>query len=65
MMNPTQSTAQSTVLQAVAGSRAGVLPAFIAMAAGLMLVFVVGFAGSEVLHNAAHDSRHSFSFPCH
>jgi cobalt transporter subunit CbtB len=35
------------------------------MAAGVMLLFVVGFAGPEVLHNAAHDSRHSFSFPCH
>jgi cobalt transporter subunit CbtB len=65
MMNPSQSTAQSTTLQTIAGTRAGALPALIAMAAGAMLVFVVGFAGSEVLHNAAHDSRHSFSFPCH
>jgi cobalt transporter subunit CbtB len=29
------------------------------------VLFGVGFAGSAVLHNAAHDSRHSFAFPCH
>lgn len=35
---------------------------------GLLGVFVVwgaGFAQSETLHNAAHDSRHAIAFPCH
>jgi len=35
---------------------------------GLLGVFVIwgaGFAQSETLHNAAHDSRHSIAFPCH
>ena len=32
---------------------------------GLMLLSVAGFAGPIELHNAAHDSRHSFAFPCH
>ena len=32
---------------------------------GLFLIFGVGFANPDVLHNAAHDSRHSFAFPCH
>jgi cobalt transporter subunit CbtB len=32
---------------------------------GLFLIFGVGFAHSDVLHNAAHDARHSFAFPCH
>jgi len=45
--------------------RAGALPALLAIGAGVLLLFVVGFAGPEVLHNAAHDSRHSLSFPCH
>ena len=34
----------------------------------LLGLFVVGFAGfshSEVVHNAAHDYRHSMNFPCH
>ncbi|MDN2565857.1 CbtB-domain containing protein [Aquibium sp. A9E412] len=37
-------------------------------AAGLLGLFVVGFAGfaqSDVVHNAAHDYRHSMAFPCH
>lgn len=33
--------------------------------AGLLLVFLTGFAHSEVLHDAAHDTRHALSFPCH
>ncbi len=32
---------------------------------GIALVFVAGFASPQALHNAAHDSRHSLSFPCH
>jgi len=36
-----------------------------AMAVGVVLLFVVGFAPMDVAHNAAHDARHSFAFPCH
>jgi len=36
-----------------------------ALVFGLFLVLVSGFAGSNVLHNAAHDTRHSIGFPCH
>ena len=35
---------------------------------GLLGIFVIwgaGFAQSETLHNAAHDSRHAIAFPCH
>ena len=32
---------------------------------GATLVFVAGFANSQVLHDAAHDTRHSTGFPCH
>lgn len=32
---------------------------------GLGLLFGVGFAGAETIHNAAHDSRHAIPFPCH
>ncbi len=41
------------------------VPAVLAMVLGGFMIAAVGFAGSEVLHNAAHDSRHSFAFPCH
>ena len=35
--------------------------------AGAVLIFVVGFAQGSggFLHNAAHDTRHAASFPCH
>jgi len=36
-----------------------------ALAFGLFITFTTGFAGSSVLHNAAHDTRHSVGFPCH
>lgn len=32
---------------------------------GLVMLFGVGFAQIEVVHNAAHDTRHSVAFPCH
>ena len=32
---------------------------------GVFLLWGVGFAQPNVLHNAAHDARHAFSFPCH
>lgn len=39
--------------------------AFVALMLGLGLIFLTGFAHPEVIHNAAHDVRHSLSFPCH
>ena len=32
---------------------------------GLFLLWGVAFAGPDVIHNAAHDTRHSVAFPCH
>ncbi len=39
--------------------------AAIAALLGSFILIGVGFAHSDVIHNAAHDSRHSFAFPCH
>ncbi len=36
-----------------------------AVIAGMFIVSAVGFAGPEILHNAAHDIRHGLAFPCH
>lgn len=36
-----------------------------ALAFGMLLVFGVGLAHADKLHNAAHDTRHSIGFPCH
>lgn len=41
------------------------VPAALAILLGLFLLAGVGFASPSTIHNAAHDSRHSFAFPCH
>jgi cobalt transporter subunit CbtB len=35
------------------------------MALGIFIVAMVGFSHIDVVHNAAHDVRHSNAFPCH
>jgi cobalt transporter subunit CbtB len=40
-------------------------PALLAMLLGLALLFGVGFAQPSALHDAAHDTRHALTFPCH
>jgi cobalt transporter subunit CbtB len=39
--------------------------ASVALLLGLGLILLMGFAGPQLIHNAAHDTRHSLSFPCH
>ncbi|MDE3017159.1 MAG: CbtB-domain containing protein [Pseudomonadota bacterium] len=45
-----------------AGSRAASLSA---MLLGAFFIFLIGFSHIDVVHNAAHDTRHSSAFPCH
>ncbi len=37
----------------------------IAALLGSFLIFGVALAQPSVLHNAAHDTRHAMTFPCH
>jgi cobalt transporter subunit CbtB len=37
----------------------------IAALLGVFMLFGVGFAHSDILHNAAHDTRHAITVPCH
>ena len=39
--------------------------AAIAFLFGVGLVYTTGFSHSSTIHNAAHDTRHALSFPCH
>lgn len=32
---------------------------------GMILLYAVGFQSLDAVHNSAHDTRHSFAFPCH
>lgn len=59
-----QMASETTASETRSGSDI-VAAAAVAFAAGIALVFLTGFASPDVLHNAAHDWRHSMSFPCH
>lgn len=60
----TQSTT-STLESRSAVGRSAKPNALFAAALGAFILFVVGFAQPEVLHNAAHDTRHALATPCH
>jgi cobalt transporter subunit CbtB len=42
-----------------------IIAAALAFVFGLGLVYTTGFAHPSTIHNAAHDTRHALSFPCH
>ncbi|MEQ8605089.1 MAG: CbtB domain-containing protein [Marivibrio sp.] len=50
---------------AVARPQTRLAAALFAALFGALLVFGAGLANSSTLHNAAHDARHAFAFPCH
>jgi len=50
---------------AAAQSSASYLPSVLAAFLGMCLLLGAGFAPIAALHNAAHDTRHAFAFPCH
>lgn len=54
-----------TQSHALAEGASSKLPGVIALVFGVFLVFGAGFAHSQTLHDAAHDVRHAFAFPCH
>jgi cobalt transporter subunit CbtB len=41
------------------------VPVVLAVLLGVFLVFGTGLSAISAVHNAAHDARHSFAFPCH
>ena len=52
-------------LPLASGDTRTLLQAVLAIGLGLFIVGVVGFSHIDVIHNAAHDVRHSNAFPCH
>ena len=65
MSRPGLSTTHPASAAASGGLLESALPAVLAILLGLMIVGVSGFSHLEVVHNAAHDTRHSNAFPCH
>ncbi len=41
------------------------IAALLSIFLGTAFIFLLGFSHIEVVHNAAHDTRHSSAFPCH
>lgn len=48
-----------------AGKVGRLTQSLMAMVLGIFIVGIVGFSHIDVVHNAAHDVRHSNAFPCH
>jgi len=60
------STASDQVSDRVSAS-SRIVGAMLAMALGISIISAVGFlqGPNAAVHNAAHDTRHAFAFPCH
>jgi cobalt transporter subunit CbtB len=41
------------------------VPVMLAVLLGASLLFGTGLSTISAAHNAAHDARHAFAFPCH
>jgi cobalt transporter subunit CbtB len=63
--DPSMITQTSAALPVARPRASELAQALLALALGLFVVGVVGFSHLDILHNAAHDVRHSFAFPCH
>ena len=50
---------------ATSGVAARVGIAVLLFSLGSFLIYGTGFAGANLLHNAAHDTRQAVGFPCH
>lgn len=61
-MNNNLTTAAPAAGRAIDSTR---FAAVAAILFGMFLVYGAGFAQPDLLHNVAHDSRHSMAFPCH
>lgn len=60
------SASASSISKTHVSARAGVvLQSAFAVMLGIFTVGMVGFSHIELVHNAAHDVRHSNAFPCH
>ena len=57
--------ATNSAATAVSVSASKIIPLGMSAIFGLFIVGFVGFSHLEVVHNAAHDTRHSLAFPCH
>ncbi len=55
-------TVQSVATPIVAGKAGTVLAAALL---GMLFVYATAFSPAAAMHNAAHDTRHAITAPCH
>lgn len=60
-----QSTTEAAALAGARERTETLVAAFVAFIFGVGLVYTTGFSNPTTIHNAAHDTRHALSFPCH
>ncbi len=65
MAGQTRTPPETSATAEAAQKTAALVPALVAIALGAFILFGTGFAHPDALHNAAHDARHAFAFPCH
>ena len=61
-------TVDGRVAREAVGTRlvsARIVSALVAIALGMTILSVIGFAPNDFIHAAAHDVRHAAGFPCH
>jgi len=60
-------TTHNAAVAAPATTTSRLISAVAALALGITIISAVGFlqGPSAAVHNAAHDTRHAFAFPCH
>ena len=54
-----------SAVSAETGRTAKLLSAGFVILLGALFLFSVGFAQPVLVHDAAHDTRHGLSLPCH
>jgi cobalt transporter subunit CbtB len=59
------SSTSSAIGGVAATHTSAMLQAAFAILLGVFVIGMVGFSHIDVVHNAAHDTRHSNAFPCH
>lgn len=64
-MSQSQLANAQITLPVAAGHVGRLSQALMAMVLGVFVIGMVGFSHIDVVHNAAHDVRHSNAFPCH
>jgi cobalt transporter subunit CbtB len=57
--------ASGAQVDAISRRASAIVQAVAALLLGALVIGVAGFSHLDIVHNAAHDTRHANGFPCH